>query len=532
MSMLEDPQARLQQYAEQQQLLLEITQQIADGASAGDVLPHIVEGIARVFSARCVRLVVATSDARSHAFGAGPLAEHGATLDERLLYLVAEHGAFEVAPGGDAPFDVSFVPPEFVSLVVLPLETRDALHGALWLAFGFRRVLGEAEHKLLAILAGQAAIAIANARSFAVARQRHEWLAAVLAHTPDPVLVVDRELRLQLANPAAQAIFPALDRDAIDQPLDAIADVRDLAVLFDADEVPHADGETPPEFMLGDERIYIPSISEVITDDDAPAGWVLVLQDVTRFKRLHDNMSDFLSTVSHDMRTPLTFMKGYLDMLGMIGTLNDKQSAFVDKIRTGFLQIADMVEKILKAGRLDPVTGTYRLEREPCDLVAVLDEVYSNLKGPAQEKDQELRLSASDDIPVLNVDRDLIASALMNLAENAVKYTPEGGHITLELSLQDGSVVFRVADDGLGISEADQHKLFRRNVRIHRKEWKRVKGSGLGLFIVKNVAQRHGGDAWVESAEGEGSTFYFSIPLAGLNLVGGENREEMAVQAE
>jgi signal transduction histidine kinase len=84
-----------------------------------------------------------------------------------------------------------------------------------------------------------------------------------------------------------------------------------------------------------------------------------------------------------------------------------------------------------------------------------------------------------------------------------------------------GELVFRVIDNGLGISPENQAKLFARNVRVHRKEWKQVKGSGLGLFIVKNVAQRHGGDAWVESVEGEGSTFYMTIPLEGPNLLGG-----------
>jgi signal transduction histidine kinase len=121
----------------------------------------------------------------------------------------------------------------------------------------------------------------------------------------------------------------------------------------------------------------------------------------------------------------------------------------------------------------------------------------------------------------LNIDKTMLASAFTNLIENAVKYTPEGGHIVVEVGINDNDLLFQVTDDGYGISEENQKKLFERNVRVHRKEWKRVKGSGLGLFIVKNVAQRHGGDAWVESTEGEGSTFYLSIPLDGPNLVGG-----------
>jgi len=113
----------------------------------------------------------------------------------------------------------------------------------------------------------------------------------------------------------------------------------------------------------------------------------------------------------------------------------------------------------------------------------------------------------------------MLSSAFTNLVENAVKYTPQGGTVEVTLDMEPGAVVFRVRDNGYGIPLADQARLFERNVRLHRPEWKRVKGSGLGLFIVKNVAQRHGGDAWVESVEGQGSTFYISIPLDGANLL-------------
>jgi signal transduction histidine kinase len=185
--------------------------------------------------------------------------------------------------------------------------------------------------------------------------------------------------------------------------------------------------------------------------------------------------------------------------------------------------MSDMVEKILKAGRLDPMTGTYRLEREPCDVIEIFNEVVNGLAGPAQEKGILLTHSVDGGVPIVNADRGLIISAFTNLAENAVKYTPEDGTIEIALTVENNDLLFRVSDDGYGISEEDQLKLFRRNVRVHRKEWKRVKGSGLGLFIVKNVAQRHGGDTWVESVEGQGSTFYFSIPLEGANLVGGDS---------
>ncbi len=128
------------------------------------------------------------------------------------------------------------------------------------------------------------------------------------------------------------------------------------------------------EFAAENGSVYAPSISEVRTEHGEMTGWVLILRDVTHFKRLHDNMSDFLSTVSHDMRSPLTFMKGFLDMMGMVGELNDKQREFVGKIGGGVIQMSDMVEKILEAGKLDPVTGNYKLAREACDVVDVVQK--------------------------------------------------------------------------------------------------------------------------------------------------------------
>ena len=129
--------------------------------------------------------------------------------------------------------------------------------------------------------------------------------------------------------------------------------------------------------------------------------------------------------------------------------------------------------------------------REASDVVEIVEKAVGGLAEPASRKQITLTHTISDGVPILNIDKTMMASAFTNLIENAVKYTPEGGNIQVELSIRHNDVLFRVADDGYGISEDDQKKLFDRNVRVHRKEWKRIKGSGLGLFIVKNVAQRH-----------------------------------------
>jgi signal transduction histidine kinase len=511
----------LQAYVEQQQLLLTVTRQIAGSAGLGEIIPHILDGIVRAIPLDGARLLVAGGEGRWRAYATGSQAERMAEADARILEAVTHQGEIEVSRDDPGVRNLGLLSPELDALLAIPLVAHETQHGVLWLGFRSPRLFDDAERAFLSILAGQAAIAIANARSFESARRGREWLAAILASTPDPVLVVDHDLRLQLVNPAAQEMFPSLTRGAVGQALDQIEQTAVLVDLLREYGSPDVAPQTIMEFTAENGRVYSPSISDVRAEGGAMTGWVLLLRDISHFKRLNDNMSDFLSTVSHDMRSPLTFMKGYVDMLGMVGDLNEKQNDFVTKIAVGVVQMSDMVEKILEAGKLDPMTGTYQLSREMCDAVEIVEKAMTGLAQPAAEKSLALRHSVGDGIPVLNVDRAMLTSAYTNLIENAVKYTPEGGQVDVALVVKDGDLLFSVADNGYGISPENQTRLFERNVRVHRKEWKRVKGSGLGLFIVKNVAQRHGGDAWVESAEGEGSTFYLAIPLEGPNLVGG-----------
>jgi signal transduction histidine kinase len=147
----------------------------------------------------------------------------------------------------------------------------------------------------------------------------------------------------------------------------------------------------------------------------------------------------------------------------------------------------------------------------------VAERIVANHIVPP-EKQLDITVSVGPDIPIINADPVMLERAITNLYDNALKYTPNGGEIEVSVSVQDNQVLVGVHDTGLGISPENQKRLFQRHVRIPRAEHKKIKGTGLGLFIVRSVAQRHGGNAWVESVEGEGSTFYISIPLKGDNL--------------
>jgi len=240
-------------------------------------------------------------------------------------------------------------------------------------------------------------------------------------------------------------------------------------------------------------------------------------------EKLMRNQNEFVRIVSHDLRSPLTSMKGFASMLEsqMVGDLNDKQLHFVEKILAGIAQMTSLVDNIQDAGRYDPETGFYEMERTPTDLLEVVHKIVNNYLLPAEKQELALQVnSAAGDIPIVNVDSTMLERSISNLVDNAIKYTPNGGRIDVDLRREEDNLVITISDTGYGISEEDMRQLFQRHYRIRRREHKRVKGSGLGLFIVRSVARQHGGDAYVESVEGEGSTFGIRIPLVGENLLG------------
>lgn len=240
---------------------------------------------------------------------------------------------------------------------------------------------------------------------------------------------------------------------------------------------------------------------------------------VARYEKLSRNQSEFMRIVSHDLRSPLTSIQGFASMLesGSIGELNPQQGLFVEKILSGISQMTSLVENFQDAGRYDPETGFYEMQRKPCDVAEIIRKIVSNHIVPAEKQELSLKTEIQEDLPIIFADSNMLERAIINLVDNAIKYTPNGREIVVQASRNGDHVHIAVKDNGLGISPENQKLLFERNVRIHRAEHKRVKGTGLGLFIVRSVARRHGGEAWVESEEGKGSTFFIKVPIGEVN---------------
>ena len=247
----------------------------------------------------------------------------------------------------------------------------------------------------------------------------------------------------------------------------------------------------------------------------------------SRHEKLNHNQNEFVRVVSHDLRSPLASMKGFASMLEaqMVGELNERQAYYVEKILIGIEQMTSLVDNIQDAGRYDPENGFYQLQRSPSDLIDIVHDIVEKQIVPAEKDDIHLTVRTSDDIPIVNVDANMLERSIINLVDNAIKYTPNGGTVEVGVMRKDDAIVITVSDDGYGISEENLKSLFQRHFRIRRKEHKRIKGSGLGLFIVRSVAVQHGGEAFVTSTEGEGSTFGIRIPLTGDNLLSGSREQ-------
>ena len=264
------------------------------------------------------------------------------------------------------------------------------------------------------------------------------------------------------------------------------------------------------EVVMPDGKIYYATASAVIADG-RPVGRVCVMQDVTHFKELDMLKSDFVASVSHDLRSPLTLMRGYATMLGMVGELNEQQQSYVAKIVVGVESMARLVSNLLDLGRIDAGVG---LQVEKVVPLEVVDAAVKTLQLLADQKAIRLEVQAEPNLPEsMDADRALLQQAVYNLVENAIKYTPQHGQVTLHIRLVQSSIVFEIQDTGIGISPADLPRLFEKFFRGSQREARLERGSGLGLAIVRSIAERHGGRVWVESVLGQGSTFFLLIPM-------------------
>jgi PAS domain S-box-containing protein len=455
--------------------------------------------------------------------GRGPLptAARLSLEDESVVPWVARNDSPVLVP--DVRQDARYRPLAALSDVVaelaVPLEAGGEVVGVLDVRCDGRSGLGEEDIPLLSILASHIAIALENAQLFKTVEQERGRLSAILTGTADAIVATDADLRITLLNPAAERAFGVTPEQALGQSLvDALPYPRLHEAFFSARGEAGPTG--PTELPLSDGRTLFFTVSPVAAGPRGEGGWVSVMQDITHLKELDRMKSEFVSTVSHDLRSPLSVIRGYAEMLAHV-TDGDPQE-YAARIKTSSEEMSDLITDLLDLGKIEAGVGETRI---PCQMEELVQTVVETALFQAELRQITLTAPPPDSLrPVLG-DRGRLRQVLNNLISNALKYTPAGGSVTVRVWEDRGRVHVEVQDSGLGIPRQALPRIGEKFYRVPRPENEHIPGTGLGLAIVKAIVEGHGGQLWVESEVGEGSTFGFSLPVYARELPSGEVAE-------
>lgn len=495
---------------EQMDLLLSVGRSLASGLDVGASLPPVMEGLRDLTGADVVRLSLRPEvlDGPSQAALQSGQGRSWRSLDEQVRSLCSDRGAFalENPARAKAVLDLESLEGPLGALMAAPLRNEDGYLGALWLARREREPFDVGEQNLLAIVAAQVAVWLSNVILFRTAEEERQRLAAVLQVTPDAVVVVDPGGSVTLVNPAAQAVLSVPREQALGRPAQEVVEPEEVRQLLLGD----SPQEQTLEVSLEGGKVLTASARGIRASSGRSVGRVCVLWDVTYYKRLDMLKSEFVNTVSHDLRAPLTLMRGYATMISMVGALNEQQKDFVSKILDSIDGMAELVENLLDLGRIEAGFG---LNLQEVEVGELLDDVVSTYRPNAVNKQVALEVELAEGLDPVRADPTLLRQAIANLIDNAIKYTPGGGTVKISAEERDGRLLVQVDDSGVGVAPADKPRLFERFYRARRPESLKTRGSGLGLAIVKSIADQHGGTVGVESRLGRGSTFTLEVPL-------------------
>jgi signal transduction histidine kinase/DNA-binding response OmpR family regulator len=400
------------------------------------------------------------------------------------------------------------------SAVIVPMFGRQNLLGLLMLAHE-KTGYFQLEHLLLLqAIASQAAIAIENALLYEDVDQQQKRLAAVLQSAAEPIFMFDAEGRLNLLNPAGEKLFTDF-KTSLNRPLEAGYGYDALINMLG--DARMSGGTESGEITWPDKRTFMVLITPIES-----GGLVAIFHDVTHFKDVERVKNEFIATASHDLKNPITSIAGFSQLLTQAGPLNDMQSDFVHRIQTASQTMSELVQNMVQLAQMDMNAAQ---KREPVEMGALLAGVADEFTPQAGAKEQTLHFNPLT-VPVqVSGDPLQLKQLLRNLVGNAIKYSPQGGKITLTAKVGKENIQMEVQDTGFGIPAADLPFIFDRFYRVHDGKHNEVEGNGLGLAIVKSIVEGHGGQVSVESELGKGSCFTFTLPLIQQGLAAVCNSE-------
>jgi len=336
-------------------------------------------------------------------------------------------------------------------------------------------------------------------------------LEAVLANMTSGVLFINKKGRMDLVNLAAEQFLCITGKGSIGLPHDAVIKHPELSATISKALESEQLVEQEIKISCLQETSLDVIISPIRNEAGEFTGVVAVLHDITEMRRLERMRKEFVANVSHELKTPVTSIKGFTETL-LDGAMDDRETCreFVEIIDSEADRLQRLIGDLLELSRIE--AKKVALKCVPADVSSVIRNTVSNFQGQIEKAGLKLDFTLPEKPVMAEIDRDIVQQVLVNLVDNAIKYTPAGGQIEIEVMEKEHDIVIVVRDTGMGIPPEDINRVFERFYRVDKARSREKGGTGLGLSIVKHLVDIHGGTVGVNSAPGQGSEFFFTLP--------------------
>lgn len=497
--------ASLEKRLSELEVLLKIGREITSSLDLDNVLQQVVRSAVDLTNAEEGSLLLLDEETNELYMRAGHNFEKGFVDAFRLP--IADSLAGQVLKSGEAitynkdathKIQTAYL---VHAIIYVPLKVHGKIIGVLGVDNRQRQMpFSDHDTLLLSILAEDAAVAIENARLYHSANAERLKFEAVLSNMDDALLMLDQESRIQIINDTMATALNVKAEEVIGKLAAEIVSSDDLLDLIEhpgEKRLRHYEVSLENNRIFSAQHTHIPNVGVAIT-----------MQDISYLKELNRLKDDFVHTVSHDLRSPLTAVLGYTELLERVGSLNEIQKDFVMRIRNSVGDITTLINDLLDLGRIEAGFDT---EREKVQLDKIIGYTLQNFESLYQQKAQTLSVELAPNLPPLHGNSLRLRQMCDNLIANAIKYTGDGKNIYVKLHSKGSELILEISDQGIGIPREDQSLIFEKFFRA-RNVLSSKTGSGLGLAIVKTIVENHRGRIWVESKLNEGSTFFVVLP--------------------
>jgi len=354
---------------------------------------------------------------------------------------------------------------------------------------------------------------------------------AILSSVGEVMFAVGLDGNIVFINPVAQAFLGVKEEEALGKFINQFFILYDEsmnAVIREKQPIVQAlnsGTKVTQTFVYVDtykQKRFLNITATPIKQQEVLIGAICIVRDITKEKEVDRMKTEFISLASHQLRTPLSAIKWFGEMLfgGDAGPLNAEQKQFMQNINQSTERMIELVNSLLNISRIE--SGRIIIDPKPTDLKELIDTVAIEIKLKIQEKNQKFSINIAEGIPLINIDPKLIRQVYLNLLTNAIKYSPKGAEIAVSVSKKDNYILSQISDNGYGIPAQQQNKIFEKFFRADNIVKIETEGTGLGLYLIKAIVASSGGKIWFQSQEGKGASFFFTLPESGMQAKKGE----------